>query len=80
MFPCSYVCKQTVSKALIERRKAYLDEKVKMALVKAVKGGRGIATHDDFSANLCGHLDVLSNRQTKCVVLVGQGEAITGKS
>lgn len=48
-----------------------------MTLVKVVEGGGGVTTHDVFSIDFCGDLDMLPHRKTQHVVLVGQAEAIT---
>jgi hypothetical protein len=47
-----------------------------VSLVKVVQSGRGVATHDIFAVDLCGHLDVLTNRKTEDIPRSGQREAI----
>lgn len=48
-----------------------------MTFVKVVEGSGGVTTHNVFSVNFCGNLDMLPHRKTQHIVLVGQAEAIT---
>jgi len=59
-------------------KKPRLDEKFKVAAVVVAADG-GIGTRDILSVNCGRDIDMLSNGETKDILVVGELEAVTGE-